>query len=274
MSFILDIVKFGLGQFGIQATGNTPSAIAQSAITNFVVDKVTKSVKKTNPQVLPNTVATTPAGGASVEPEQKEVTAELELTASPDNPVPLVYGEGYVKGVLTDAHLSNDGCVMWFAVAICEKTGDLIDGTPSQITIEDIFWDDQKVTVRTDGVTVAALWDGRPGNYTQNEDISGQVRIYLYNDGSESPTNIRTQGIAAQHGNAYDYFPTWTSNHQMSNLVFALVRVDYNSYKNVTGPKNVTFRIKNTMTKPGDVMYDYLTNDMYGAGVPASEVNI
>jgi hypothetical protein len=272
-SFILDIVKFGLGKFGIQASGNTPSAIAQSAITNFLVDKVTKTVKKTNPQVLPNTVATTPAAG-SVEPETKEVRAELELTASPDNPVPLVYGEGYVKGVLSDAYLSNDGCVMWFSVVICEKTGNLIDGTPSVITIEDIFWDDQKVTVQTDGNTVAALWDGRPGSYTPNTDISGQVRIYLYNDGSESPTNIRTQGIGVQHGNAYDLFPTWTSNHQMSNLVFALIRVDYNSYKNVSGPKNVTFRVKNTMTKPGDVMYDYLTNDIYGAGVPASEVNI
>lgn len=270
-SFIGDIVTYGLGQFGIESAGS--SALTQSAITAYTVDRVNNTVKKTNPTVIENTV-TTAQTGAAQEPEVKEKRAEIELVAATDNPVPLVYGETHVAGVLTDAYLSNDGCVMWFAVAICETTGNLIDGTPSEITIEDIYWDDQKVTVQTDGNTVAALWDGRPGNWTENTDISGQVRIYLYNNGSESPTNIRTQGIAAQHGNAYELFPTWTSNHMMSNMAFALFRVDYNSTKNVTGPKNVSFRVKNTMSKPGDVMLDYLTNNIYGAGISLSEVNV
>jgi hypothetical protein len=30
--------------------------------------------------------------------------------------------------------------------------------------------------------------------------------------------------------------------------------------------------MKNTMTLPGDVLYDYMTNTRYGAGIPEAEI--
>jgi hypothetical protein len=55
----------------------------------------------------------------------------------------------------------------------------------------------------------------------------------------------------------------------MSNLVFVIVRVDYNKDKNITGLGDLTFEIKNSMKLPGDCLYDYMTNTRYGAGIDA-----
>jgi hypothetical protein len=61
----------------------------------------------------------------------------------------------------------------------------------------------------------------------------------------------------------------------MSNLVFAVVEVNFNRDKNVTtAPASVKFHITNTMTMPGDCIYDYMTNQMYGAGIDAGEISV
>jgi len=56
-------------------------------------------------------------------------------------------------------------------------------------------------------------------------------------------------------------------------LVFAIVRVDYDRDRGVTSLGTVKFHIENSMTRPGDCLYDYFTNSIYGAGVPADEVD-
>jgi len=66
--------------------------------------------------------------------------------------------------------------------------------------------------------------------------------------------------------------PSWTPEHTMDDLVFAIVRVDYNRDKNITALGDVKFKIKNTMSQPGDVIFDYMTNTRYGAGIPAEEI--
>jgi hypothetical protein len=60
----------------------------------------------------------------------------------------------------------------------------------------------------------------------------------------------------------------------MTNLCFALIRIDYNREKNVTGLGDIKFVIENSMTKPGDCLYDYMTNTRYGAGISAEEIYI
>jgi hypothetical protein len=58
----------------------------------------------------------------------------------------------------------------------------------------------------------------------------------------------------------------------MNDLIFALVRVDYNREKNVTGLGDVTFEVSNSMFLPGDVLNDYMTNTRYGAGIASAEI--
>lgn len=266
MSFITDIIKFGLGQFGIQATGESPEAIAQSAITGFLANRVNSAIKKSNPA---NTTAVNPATAATT--QEREVTVEFK--ADTQASIPVVYGEGYVDPLLIDVQLVNNNCTMWYAVALCETTGNDINGNPSTITFEEIYWEGKKLTFGYDGVSVLAAWEGI-GRYAKADtSLNGVVKIYCYNGGSESPTNIRPQGLEVLHGNAYDIMPLWTANHLMSNLCFALIRVDYDAEKDIRGINNLKFKMRNSITKPGDVLYDYMNNSVYGAGLDAATIS-
>lgn len=276
MSFITDIVKFGLGQFGIQATGDTPSAIASSAITSYLVQKVNGAIKKTN---LPNvTGGNSPSTASSIDVQEQVITqierqVKVEIKADTNAGIPVVYGEAVVKPLLVDAVLSADFCTMWYAVALCEATGNNLDGEPSQITFEEIYWDNKKLTFLYDGNTVAAAWSGIGANATDDLSLSGNVRVYCYNNGSESPCNVRPQGLAVEHGAAYTIMPGWNSNKQMTNLVFALIRVDYDAEQEVKGIGSLEFKLRNSLKKPGEVLNDYMTNTIYGGGISLTEID-
>jgi hypothetical protein len=71
---------------------------------------------------------------------------------------------------------------------------------------------------------------------------------------------------------AYTIMPNWTSAWDVSNLAFAIVRIDYNKERGLTGMGNVTFDVSNSMTMPGDVLYDIMTNDKYGAGILPADI--
>jgi hypothetical protein len=58
----------------------------------------------------------------------------------------------------------------------------------------------------------------------------------------------------------------------MTGLVFAVVSVDYNSARSITGIGDMTFDVASTMTLPGDVLIDYMTNTQYGANIPAADI--
>lgn len=260
MSFITDIIKFGLGRFGIEFNPNQGQIIGQSSANKLLQDTVNTTVKRTNTSTAENNTT--------------EIEVKLDMKADTDANIPVIYGDAWVAPLLTDAQLTNMNCTMWYCLTLCETTGDLIDGTPSQITFEEIYWNDQKLTFGYDGNTVAAAWSGSVGSAAvQNLDPSGVIKIYCYNGGSESPCAVRPQGLTVQHGNAYDLFPGWDSTYQMSNLVFALVRVDYTPSQNIDGIGKLVFKLRNSMNQPGDVMVDYLTNDIYGAGIPLAEVD-
>jgi hypothetical protein len=66
--------------------------------------------------------------------------------------------------------------------------------------------------------------------------------------------------------------PNWTANHDMTNLVFAIVKITYNKEKNVTGLGDMKFVLENSMSEPGDCLYDYMTNTRYGAGIASTEI--
>jgi hypothetical protein len=58
----------------------------------------------------------------------------------------------------------------------------------------------------------------------------------------------------------------------MEGLVFAVVQVDYDVSKGSTSIGTFRFDITNSMTLPGDCMFDYMTNTRYGAGIPAEDI--
>lgn len=270
MSFITDIVKYGLGQFGIEATGDTPRAIAQSAITNFLKDKVNSALKRTNPTSPSGSGSTAPAIPAEVKAavERIEREVKLEFEADTEASIPVLYGEGFVSPLLIDARLTNNNCTMWYAVALCEQTGNLIDGTPSEIEFLDVYIDSNRVIFEGDGVTVRGLH----ANGSTNYDVRGLIKIYPYSNGSANPVQWKNQPKTITHGDARTVMPGWGIDHKATNLVFALIRIDYNSEQEITGINNMKFWLRNSMKLPGDVINDYLTNEVYGAGITEVDV--
>jgi len=270
MSFITDIVKYGLGKFGIKASGDTPAAIAKSAVTNYLKDRVNSSFKKSNPPSPPPRRAPIPP---QTQKTLKTITRDVsvEFRADTEATIPVIYGEAWADPILVDARLTQNNGVMWYAVALCENTGEIQStGEQSEIIFEEVYLNGQLVLFDRDNVTVRGLRK----NGATDRTLAGLIKIYPYNNGSFSPTIWGTYDFQTpSHGNASDLFPGWDTRFKMSNLAFALVQVTYNAPQEVKGIETLKFRIRNTMNKPGDVMYDYATNNIYGAGLDPTELD-
>ena len=256
-SFLDDILDVG-GKLWQGFTGpGTGAAIARATALALLLRQVTDSVNKDNQK--PDTATS----------QRPDPGVREQVNPDPEHAIPIVYGQAFLGGIVTDAVLTNNNQTMWYCITICEQTGPLISGSPSQISVEEIYWNENRILLRPDGITAASYIDEDGVTVT---DIDGLVRFYFYSGGSTSPVN-HSRYNAGNLQPAYDLFPNWTTNHTMNDLVFCLVRVDYNKEKSITGLDNLEFKIKNTMTLPGDVLYDYMTNARYGACIPPEEIN-
>jgi hypothetical protein len=102
------------------------------------------------------------------------------------------------------------------------------------------------------------------------------VKIYCFNGASNNPVrpNHPSAGYSTSAlGTAYSVVPTWTSAQAMNDLIFAVVEVNYNRDRGVTAIPTMKFKLTNSMTQPGDCLYDYMTNTRYGAGIDPTEIS-
>lgn len=260
MSFIDQILDVGSSIWkGLTGPG-VASGIAKATALGYLLKEVTGSINKDNQK---------PTAAETNKPD-----AGVRLQVDPDttNAIPIVYGDAFLSGIVTDARLVNSNQTMWFCLTLSEKTGTLLStGGDSVISFEEVYWGDQKITFQSDGITAASVIDN---DGTVSTDINGLVKVYCFNNGSNYPV-VPTGYVNGSLSAAYAVWAGgsfWTSNHAMSNLVFALVRIDYNRDKNITTLPTMTFKLSNTLRQPGDVLYDYMTNTRYGAGIPAAEI--
>lgn len=258
MSFLSGLLGVVNSIFGGSGTG---SALARSALIGYGLNYITKSIAKDNEADAKRSQTSTTFVDNGV---------RLQVKPSTESPIPVVYGQAYLGGYISDAQLVNNNQTMWFALSLCERTGTLLStGAQSEITFQEVFWDGNRIEFDNDGVTAVALIaeDG-----IRNTDIRGLVQVYCYNNGSNSPVNV--SGYTNPTLNvAQNLFPGWTSNHTMDQLAFAIVKVNYNAVKNIKSLGDVQFRLKNSMVLPGDVLNDYLINTRYGAGIAAEDIS-
>jgi len=207
------------------------------------------------------------------------------LSPATNHKIPVVYGSAYLGGAITDAQLVDSNKTMWVCLTISETTGKLFSTASDAVyTFNECYRNADQLFFQADGITVAKSVDA---NTPPNEDVSmaGLIKIYMY-AGSGSSADQLTPALASCVSaptitpvNAWDIFPDWdgpsgtTPNDSMSDLVFALVRVDYNRDKNVTSIGEFQFNIINSMSKSGDVIFDYATNTRYGAGIRLAEID-
>lgn len=256
MSWLDDIVDFGSTALNWLGGNSIAGNLAKTAILGYGLNQVTKSINQDN--------------ATKNKTSQPDPGVRLQVDPDPQHKIPVVYGQAFLGGIVTDAVLTNSNQTMFYCLTICERTGllNLGAGAQSVISFKDIYLNDERVIFKSDGITVDYTVD-RTG--TVNDFPRDLVKIYCYNNGSTGPTTP-IYNTGSNSSNAYAVMPNWTANHTMDNLVFAIVRVDYNKEKNVTQLPKLEFQVSNTMTLPGDCIYDTLTNTRYGAAIDPTEV--
>lgn len=250
MSFIDDILDVGSS---LLTGGGLGGTILRTAVTGLALNKLTQSTNKSNDT-------------ARTQPEDQGVN--VQTTASTESKIPVLYGRAVTGGQLFDVRMSNNNNTMHYCYVLSERTGTLLSTTlPSEYTFNNIYWSGYKMNFQSDGITVASLEDLQ-GNLRTN--WAGNIEVYCYAGNSES--GIVPAGYTGAVPPAWTIVPGWTANWQMSDLVFVVVRVNYVRAFNLVGIGNMTFDVSNSMTQPGDVLYDLSTNTRYGSGIPSADI--
>lgn len=272
MSFISDlfggVVDLGKSVLGAVNGGGVGGTLLKTVLTGLALNKVSSSIRKQN------STADVPER-ASQATTTVDPGVRLQVPANQANKIPVVYGSAQLGGIMTEAVMSNNNQTMTYVLAICEKTGTkLSDGLASSFTFRDIYYNDQRIVFDTTGANAgieAAYSIDRTG--TIDYSIDGLVKVWCYNGNSTSPVAPfgYTNGSLP---NAYAVVPNWTSAYSMSNIIFAVVQVNYSKDKGVTGLPTMRFHVQNSMTLPGDCLLDYMTNTRYGAGIPQAEIYV
>jgi hypothetical protein len=223
-----------------------------SDIANRVSNSILKS-KSSNPPADPETSSTM-----------------VTLNPSVENRVPVLYGTGFSKGIIVDAALDPDGESIWLSYVLSERTGTTIAGVQSEITLDGVLLDGYAARFDVDGIHIK---DRRDSQGNIDSSIDGLIEVYFYNNGSEEYRSpLGYDPLDSTVFFAYNLFPGWGSAHRYWNFVFAICKITYSQEKDLTRLPEFTFKLRNTMDNPGDVLYDYLTSTRYGAGVPESEI--
>jgi len=152
---------------------------------------------------------------------------------------------------------------LYFVLSLCEVTG---NGTDS-ITIGDIYYQGKKCVFS--GTSVTGLID--PSTGITDTSCDGYLSIYTYSNGSNAPQNSSISAINLLQGNGLTY--QWDNSKLMTNTAFAIIHITYNQGARMTSLGQTQFQITNSRNSAGDVIYDYLTNTVYGAAIPANQID-
>jgi hypothetical protein len=264
MAFISSLVAAATAVGTFLASGTVGALLARTAITALVSYALNRSITKQQAQT-------------GFDPGARQM-----LSPATNHKIPVVYGGAFLGGAITDAQLVNDNKTMWVCLAISEYTGRLFStGALPTYTFNKVYRNADQIFFQADGVTVAKSVDA-DGN--EDTSMAGLIKIYMYAGSGASARQLTPSAASCVSTptitpvNAWSLFPDWvapsgtTPNNNMSDLVFALVRVDYNRDKSVTAIGDFQFNIINSMTKQGDVIFDYATNTRYGAGIRLREI--
>jgi hypothetical protein len=194
-----------------------------------------------------------------------DVGNRQQIPPSTDNKLPVVYGEAWVGGTIVDLGISENNQELYYVLALAEVTGNGGD----TITFGDAYWGGKKVTFRPDGFTVASLTDESSG--VVDTTVDGRMKFYFYNNGSYTPTNSTQSAVSVMQTSGLIY--TWDNTKLMTNTAFVIIQLTYSQTANIRGIEQTRFQLTNSRSNTGDVFYDYLTNQVYGGAIPASQVD-
>ena len=201
--------------------------------------------------------------------DQPNPGSPQQLPPAGDNKLPVVYGTGYLGGIVTDVSITSDNQNIYWVFALSEVTNTETGGTPDTFTFGNVYWGGKRCVFDTTDLTkVTGLLDE---STTLTQDISGYMNIYLYRNGSLNPTNTSDSAITVMSNANLVY--KWDNAKLMSNTVFAIIKLKYNASLNLIGLNQTRFQITNSRKAPGDCISDYLLSSRYGAAVDSAQID-
>lgn len=248
-------VIFGDMILAAAALGAVGLAVASFAIRLVVTMVITSIIAKRN--------APKQRGSA-----QAQIGNRVQMPPSTDNKIPVVYGSAFMKPCIVDAKISTDQKTMWHVLCYSEAMESDDIGT---FSFGDIYWGDKKLVFDEANPTDVIAWITSDGK--EEDQPKGLIKVFKYRDGSLRPLNteLKAYEVLADPLIAEEF--RWTEQHEMTKLVFLIVQVKYDAEKGITGLPEMTAVINNTLTSPGAVIKDYLTNSRYGANLPLTAIN-
>ena len=187
----------------------------------------------------------------------------IQLPPATDNKIPILYGKAFTSGPIFDAAISNSNKTMTYCIALSEETQ---TGT---FSVGDIYMNDVELVFT--GNTVTSHIDPNQSTATT---YNGNVRVNVYQGGSSGSDVIFPTSGTGSSTAASAIVPHWGANHTANALVFAVMQVDYDAENGLTGLPQMTFEMTNSLNNPGDVLYDYLTSDRYGAKLTNADIDV
>ena len=225
-------------------------------------------------------IGTARAFGSYLKPEipgqGRSLNQGTRIQVAPDtsNRIQVCYGNVFTGGPVCDANISNENKTMNYFIVLSEKT----DSGTFSIGDEGIRFGDKKLIFQTtsgDTHKISGVFDA---NGTSEVDLEGKIRVRVYAGNTTSSAQIfpapggNTSAVAAT-----TMMPHWTAlgtpHYKATDLVFAMVQVDYDAENGLTQMEPMTFDLRNSLSSPGNVMLDYMQNTRYGASIPSTMID-
>ena len=183
-------------------------------------------------------------------PPVEDPGVEQRLGANTQNRVPILYGQFMQRGSLTYAEISADRQTLYTVITL---------GEGPITSIDKIFWDDIELTLDAAGEVVSGV--DVEGNAVTR--LTGQLNVQTYLGTAVANNSTYLEGLVTD----------WTSNHKMTNLVYAVVTVRYNRDNDVTNLSDMRFIGTAPINSPAEAVIDQLTNVRHGLGLSPTVID-
>jgi len=196
----------------------------------------------------------------------------IQLAPDTGNRIQVVYGDVFTSGPVCDANISNENQTMHYFIVLSEKT----DSGTFAIGSQGIFFGDKKCTFGS-GASAHICVSSFDRNGTAGNNLANLLRVRVYAGGTAASNQIfPVPGGSVTAVDATTMMPHWdnTTNYKGTDLVFAMVELDYDAEQSVYNLEPLTFHLTNSLKNPGDVAADYMTNSVYGAGIANSSIDL
>jgi len=206
----------------------------------------------------------------------QDAGSRVQLPPATNNKVPVVYGTAYMAPIITDAKISEDQKTMWYVCTLAEVTD------TGSYTFGDIYWGGKKVVFDGTDTSKVIQLETNSDPVQVDDKVNDKIHIYKFPNGSSSGISTGgTNAITLLSDTSIPADLRWNSalytsggqSASMSNLAFLVVKVTYDTNAGTTNLATMNVELTNSLTKPNEVLYDYMTNDRYGCAILPADVD-